>query len=153
MEIINLSNRKEVEVNINGNECIVSLSLKNINHFQESTKIGLTKAIDKMKKGDLNIILKLIYSKFKKYIFGQAIDSAILFIMIFISMTIFKIPYAIFISFILAICAAVPILGPLIGIIITTIIMIIAGYKNILFFILIVIIRISYIELNYKRSL
>ena len=54
MEIINLSNRKEVEVNINGNECIVSLSLKNINHFQESTKIGLTK--------DLNIILKLIYS-------------------------------------------------------------------------------------------
>ena len=63
----------------------------------------------------------------------------ILFIMIFISMTIFKIPYAIFISFILAICAAVPILGPLIGIIITTIIMIIAGYKNILFFILIVV--------------
>ena len=62
MEIINLSNRKEVEVNINGNECIVSLSLKNINHFQESTKIGLTTAIDKMKKGDLNIILKLIYS-------------------------------------------------------------------------------------------
>ena len=62
MEIINLSNRKEVEVNINGNECIVSLSLKNINHFKESTKIGLTKAIDKMKKGDLNIILKLIYS-------------------------------------------------------------------------------------------
>ena len=33
MEIINLSNIKEVEVNINGNECIVSLSLKNINHF------------------------------------------------------------------------------------------------------------------------
>ena len=62
MEIINLSNRKEVEVNINGNECIVSLSLKNINHFEESTRIGLTKAIDKMKKGDLNIILKLIYS-------------------------------------------------------------------------------------------
>lgn len=62
MEIINLSNRKEVEVNINGNECIVSLSLKNINHFQENTKIGLPKALDKMKKGDLNIILKLIYS-------------------------------------------------------------------------------------------
>lgn len=62
MEIINLSNRKEVEVNINGNECIVSLSLKNINHFQESARIGLPKALDKMKKGDLNIILKLIYS-------------------------------------------------------------------------------------------
>ena len=97
-----------------------------------------TVATDKYKSSIIEI-LKLIYSKFKKYIFGQAIDSAILFIMIFISMTIFKIPYAIFISFILAICAAVPILGPLKGIIITTIIMIIAGYKNILFFILIVV--------------
>lgn len=97
-----------------------------------------TFATDKYKSSIIEI-LKLIYSKFKKYIFGQAVDSAILFIMIFISMTIFKIPYAIFISFILAICAAVPILGPLIGIIITTIIMIIAGYKNILFFILIVV--------------
>ena len=97
-----------------------------------------TVATDKYKSSIIEI-LKLIYSKFKKYIFGQAVDSAILFIMIFISMTIFKIPYAIFISFILAICAAVPILGPLIGIIITTIIMIIAGYKNILFFILIVV--------------
>ena len=97
-----------------------------------------TVATDKYKSSIIEI-LKLIYSKFKKYIFGQAIDSAILFIMIFISMTIFKIPYEIFISFILAICAAVPILGPLIGIIITTIIMIIAGYKNILFFILIVV--------------
>ena len=97
-----------------------------------------TVATDKYKSSIIEI-LKLIYSKFKKYIFGQAIDSAILFIMIFISMTIFKIPYAIFISFILAICAAVPILGPLIGIIITTIIMIIAGYKNILFFIFIVV--------------
>lgn len=62
MEIINLSNRKEVEVNINGTECIVSLSLKNINHFQETTKIGLQKALAKMQKGDLKIILKLIYS-------------------------------------------------------------------------------------------
>ncbi|MGG7058455.1 hypothetical protein ACQPUZ_09175 [Clostridium tertium] len=62
MEIINLSNRKEVEVNINGNECIVSLSLKNITHFQENTKMGLQKALEKLKKGDLNIVLKLIYS-------------------------------------------------------------------------------------------
>lgn len=62
MDIINLSNRKEVEVNINGNECIVSLSLKNISHFQEINKIGLQKALDKMQKGDLKIMLKLIYS-------------------------------------------------------------------------------------------
>ena len=62
MEIINLANRREVEVNINGRECIVSLSLKNISHFQESNKIGLQKALEKMKNGDLRMILKLIYS-------------------------------------------------------------------------------------------
>lgn len=62
MEIINLANRKEVEVNINGTECVISLALKNINHFQESSGMGLQKALDKMKKGNLNIILKLIYS-------------------------------------------------------------------------------------------
>lgn len=62
MEIINLANRKEVEVNINGNECVISLSLKNISHFQDSNKIGLQKALDKMQKGDLEMILKLIYS-------------------------------------------------------------------------------------------
>ena len=63
MEIINLSNRKEVEVNINGTECVVSLTVKNITHFQENTKMGLQKALAKLQKGDLNIILKLIYSR------------------------------------------------------------------------------------------
>ena len=83
--------------------------------------------------------IKLTYSKFKKYIFGQTIDSFILSILIFVSMAILNIPYGLFISLILGLCAAVPILGPFIGIIITTIIMIIAGYKNILLFIFIVV--------------
>ena len=62
MEIINLANRKEVEVNINGNECVISLTVKNITHFQENNKIGLPKALDRMQKGDLGMILRLIYS-------------------------------------------------------------------------------------------
>ena len=62
MEIINLANRKQVEVNINGTECVVSLTVKNISHFQENNKIGLPKALEKMEKGDLGMILKLIYS-------------------------------------------------------------------------------------------
>lgn len=62
MEIINLANRKEVEVNINGRECVMSLSLKNIQHFQDSNKIGLQSALEKMQQGDLEMILKLIYS-------------------------------------------------------------------------------------------
>lgn len=62
MEIINLANRKEVEVNINGRECVMSLSLKNIQHLQDSNKIGLQSALEKMQQGDLEMILRLIYS-------------------------------------------------------------------------------------------
>lgn len=62
MEIVNLSNRKQIELNINGKDCVMSLSLKNIQHFQDSNKCGLQKALEKMQQGDLEIILKLIYS-------------------------------------------------------------------------------------------
>lgn len=62
MEIINLSNRKQIELKINGKDCIMSLSLKNIQHFQDANKIGLQKALEKMQSGDLTIILSLIYS-------------------------------------------------------------------------------------------
>ena len=40
----------------------MSLSLKNIQHFQDSNKIGLQSALEKMQQGDLEMILKLIYS-------------------------------------------------------------------------------------------
>lgn len=62
MEIINLANRKEVEVLLNGRECVMSLALKNISHFQETNKIGLQQALVKMQQGDLEMVLKLIYS-------------------------------------------------------------------------------------------
>lgn len=62
MEIINLSNRKQIEMNINGKECVMSLALKNIQHFQDSNKIGLQKALEKMQEGDITIALNLIYS-------------------------------------------------------------------------------------------
>lgn len=62
MEIINLSNRKQIELNINGKECIMSLSLKNIQHFQDSNKLGLQQALEKMKNGDITVVLSLIYS-------------------------------------------------------------------------------------------
>lgn len=63
MEIINLATKKEVEVLLNGKECIVSFTVKNINHFQESNnKLGIQVALEKMQNGDLEMILKLIYS-------------------------------------------------------------------------------------------
>ena len=62
MEIINLVNRKEVEVQINGKDCVMSLALKNISHFQEANKIGLQQALEKMDRGNYELVLKLIYS-------------------------------------------------------------------------------------------
>lgn len=63
MEIINLANRKEIEVLLNGRECVMSLAIKNINHFQETNKIGFQQALEKiLNDGDLEMILKLIYS-------------------------------------------------------------------------------------------
>ena len=62
MEIINLSSRKQIEMNINGKECVMSLALKNIQHFQDSNKIGLQQALDKMQNGDITVMLTLIYS-------------------------------------------------------------------------------------------
>ena len=110
---------------------------------KESLKFQIKTIINKFMKNKYKkyVIgtIKLTYSKFKKYILGQTIDSFILAVMIFVSMVILNIPYALFISLILGLCAAVPILGPFIGVIITTIIMIIAGYKNILLFIFIVV--------------
>ncbi|WP_111930467.1 hypothetical protein [Clostridium tertium] len=62
MEIINLATRKEVEVLLNGKECIVSFTVKNIRHFQETNNLGIQVALEKMENGDLEMILKLIYS-------------------------------------------------------------------------------------------
>ena len=63
MEIVNIGNRKQLEITINGKECIMSLSLKNISFFQEKYKIGLAEALQKIQKDqDLEIILKLIKS-------------------------------------------------------------------------------------------
>lgn len=63
MEIINLATRKESEVVINGRECVISFTVKNISHFQESNKgLGIQEALGKMQNGDLDMILKLIYS-------------------------------------------------------------------------------------------
>lgn len=62
MEMINLANKKIAEVNINGKECIVSLAIKNIQHFQDNNKMPLQKALEEMKNENLEIILNLIYS-------------------------------------------------------------------------------------------
>ena len=62
MEIINLATRKQVEVLLNGRECVISFSVNNIEHFQNTNKISMNDAVNEMKNGNLSMILKLIYS-------------------------------------------------------------------------------------------
>ena len=94
---------------------------------------------DKYNKS-IRLILKLTYYKLRSYIGGQALDATILFIMVFVAMTIFKMPYTILISSIIGISAIVPIFGPFIGALVSILIMLIGGYGNIGWFIVLVIV-------------
>ena len=80
------------------------------------------------------------YNKLRRYIGGQAIDATILFIIIFVTMAIFKMPYMLLISLIIGISAIMPIFGPFIGALISILIMFIGGYDNIGWFIVLVIV-------------
>lgn len=61
-EIINLSNKKVIEVVLNSKEVEFSLGLKNIDHLQKTYKMPYVEMLNKMQEGDLNVVLKLIYS-------------------------------------------------------------------------------------------
>lgn len=52
---------------------------------------------------------------FSKYISGQLTDAAVLGTICFISMTIFKMPYALLVSMIVTVTNIIPIIGPFIG--------------------------------------
>lgn len=52
---------------------------------------------------------------FSKYISGQLTDAAVLGIICFVSMSIFKMPYALLVSMIVTVTNIIPIIGPFIG--------------------------------------
>lgn len=108
-------------------------------HLKRQLKLIIHK-ISKDKHSNVISILKLTYYKLRKYIGGQATDATILFLMVFVSMTIFKMPYALLISSIVGVSAVIPIFGPFIGALISILIMFIGGYDNIVWFILLVIV-------------
>lgn len=58
---------------------------------------------------------KMINTVFSKYISGQLTDAAVLGIICFISMSIFKMPYALLVSMIVTVTNIIPIIGPFIG--------------------------------------
>lgn len=62
MESINLANKKQIEVNLNGKEVIFELCAKNIDYLQTKTKKPLTKILEEIKGNNISMTLQLIYS-------------------------------------------------------------------------------------------
>lgn len=58
---------------------------------------------------------KMTNNIFSKYISGQLTDAAVLGTICFISMTVFKMPYALLVSMIVTVTNIIPIIGPFIG--------------------------------------
>lgn len=72
-------------------------------------------------------ISQLTHKTFSNFISGQILDAFILGLMCFISMSILKMPYALLISVIIGTSNMIPILGPILGAIPTTFIILMAN--------------------------
>lgn len=77
---------------------------------------------------------------FSSYIFGKALDSLIIGIICFISMLIFKFPYAVLISVVVGITNMIPYFGPYMGGVIGAIIIIIVNPIQVIFFAILILI-------------
>lgn len=77
---------------------------------------------------------------FSSYIFGKALDSLIIGIICFISMLIFRFPYAVLISVIVGITNMIPYFGPYIGGVIGAIIIIIVSPIKVIFFAILILV-------------
>lgn len=62
MESINLANKKQIEVILNGKEVVFELCAKNIDYLQTKTKKPLAKILEEVKKSNITMTLQLIYS-------------------------------------------------------------------------------------------
>ena len=77
---------------------------------------------------------------FSKFIGGKILDSAIIGILTFIILTIFKMPYVLLISVIIGVTNIIPFFGPFIGGIPSAIIILFASPIQALWFIIIIIV-------------
>lgn len=77
---------------------------------------------------------------FSSYIFGKALDSLIIGIICFISMLIFKFPYAVLISVVVGITNMIPYFGPYMGGVIGAIIIIIVNPIQVIFFAILILV-------------
>lgn len=77
---------------------------------------GIMYALFKEEKADRMVqTCVLADNTFSKFISGQCLEACILGLMFFITMTIFRIPYALTVSILIAVFALVPVLGAFVG--------------------------------------
>ncbi len=77
---------------------------------------GILYAVFKEDKADRFIQTCVLADRtFSKFISGQCLEACILGLMFFITMTIFRIPYALTVSIIIAVFALIPVIGAFVG--------------------------------------
>lgn len=77
---------------------------------------------------------------FNKFIGGQILDSAIIGVLIFIILSVFKMPYTLFLSVLMGCTNVIPFFGPFIGAIPSAIIILFASPSQFLWFIVIILV-------------
>lgn len=109
---------------------------------------GILYAVFKEKSADRFIQTCVLADKtFSNFISGQCLEACILGLMFFITMTVFRIPYALTVSILIAVFALVPVFGAFVGCFVGTVMILVESPKQALIF-LIIFIVIQQIEGN-----
>lgn len=102
---------------------------------------GVIYAIFKEEKADRIIQTCVLADRtFSNFISGQCLEACILGLMFFIAMTIFRIPYALTVSILIAVFALIPVLGAFVGCFAGTIMILVENPKQALIFLIIFIV-------------
>ncbi len=87
----------------------------------------------------LSRTVRLAHIKFGGFFVGKIIDSAIIGVLCFVLLSIFRIPYAMLLSFIVGVTNIIPFFGPFIGAVPGAIILILANPLRCLYFLIIIV--------------
>ena len=102
---------------------------------------GILYAVFKERKADRFIQTCVLADRtFSKFISGQCLEACILGLMFFITMTVFRIPYALTVSILIAVFALIPVLGAFVGCFAGTIMILVDDPKKAVAFLIIFIV-------------
>ncbi len=110
---------------------------------------GILYAVFKEEKADRFIQTCVLADRtFSNFISGQCLEACILGLMFFITMTIFRIPYALTVSIIIAVFALIPVIGAFVGCFAGTLMILVENPKQAIVF-LIIFVVLQQIEGNF----